>query len=109
MNKKEFIDAIQSKDFEIAIKKREGMLSPSTHRDFTKGEIERVLDAAINVIMDTVADGDSVQLVGFGTFTHSERVERNGHNPKTKEKIVIAACKTPKFKAGKLFKDALNK
>ena len=56
-----------------------------------------------------MANGDSVQLIGFGTFDVRERGERVGINPLTKENITIAACKTPAFKAGKALKDAVNK
>ncbi|MBC7859933.1 MAG: HU family DNA-binding protein, partial [Burkholderiaceae bacterium] len=51
---------------------------------------------------------DSVTLVGFGTFSVSERAERTGSNPRTKEAIIIDAAKVPKFKAGKALKDAVN-
>ena len=52
--------------------------------------------------------GEKVQLVGFGTFEVSERAEREGRNPQTGETMKIAACKAPKFKAGKALKDAIN-
>ncbi|MBP3927578.1 MAG: HU family DNA-binding protein, partial [Clostridium sp.] len=52
--------------------------------------------------------GEKIQLVGFGTFEVSERAAREGRNPKTGESMSIAACKTPKFKAGKALKDLVN-
>ena len=54
-----------------------------------------------------IKDG-KVQIVGFGTFEVKERAEREGRNPQTRETMKIAACKTPKFKAGKALKDAVN-
>lgn len=69
-------------------------------------------EAAVKAFTDTVSDalksGDKVQLVGFGTFEVSERAAREGRNPKTGESMNIAACKTPKFKAGKALKDMVN-
>ena len=53
--------------------------------------------------------GDKVQLIGFGTFETRERGEREGINPLTKEKVKIAACNAPAFKAGKALKEAVNK
>ena len=54
------------------------------------------------------AEGDKVQLVGFGTFEVSERAAREGRNPQTGKTMKIAACKAPKFKAGKALKDEVN-
>ena len=66
------------------------------------------LDAAIAAIGDALAKGESVQLVGFGTFSVKERAARTGRNPKTGEPLKIAASKVPGFKAGKGLKDAVN-
>ena len=52
--------------------------------------------------------GEKIQLVGFGTFEVTERAARTGKNPQTGKEIKIAACKAPKFKAGKALKDAVN-
>lgn len=60
------------------------------------------------VIMDTVANGEKVQITGFGSFERAERAERPGVNPKTGEPITIAASRVPKFKAGKEFKNAVK-
>ena len=68
-----------------------------------------VLDALIKSVTDALAEGESIQLTGFGTFEIRERPERDGRNPKTGEAIKIAACKAPAFKAGKTLKDAVNK
>lgn len=70
---------------------------------------ESVLNAFTQVVTEALADGETIQLVGFGNFEVRERAEREGRNPKTGEAIKIAACKTPAFKAGKLLKDAVNK
>ncbi|MEB3249962.1 MAG: HU family DNA-binding protein [Microcystaceae cyanobacterium] len=71
----------------------------------TKKEADAVITAAIDTIMEAVAEGDKVTLVGFGSFEARERKEREGRNPKTNEKMVIPATKVPAFSAGKLFKD----
>ena len=71
-------------------------------------DIGVVIDATIETIKETLANGEKIQLVGFGTFEVSERAERMGRNPKTGEEIVIPASKSPKFKAGKAFKDEVN-
>lgn len=68
--------------------------------------------AAVNALTDTIvealAKGDKVSLVGFGTFEVGKRDARVGRNPQTGKEIKIPASKTPKFKAGKMFKDAVN-
>ena len=74
----------------------------------TKVDADKVLKAVIEVVTETVAKGDKVQLVGFGTFERVERGEREGRNPRTGEVVKIAVCKAPKFTAGASFKDAVN-
>ena len=74
----------------------------------SKKDTEAVINAAMDVIKETVAGGDDVQLIGFGTFGIAERAAREGRNPQTGETMKIAASKAPKFKAGKAFKDAVN-
>lgn len=69
---------------------------------------EKAVKAFTGVVSEALAEGDKVQLVGFGTFEVSQRAERVGINPKTKEKITIPASKSVKFKAGKALKDAVN-
>ena len=66
------------------------------------------LDAAIAAIGDALAKGESVQLIGFGTFSVKERAAREGRNPRTGEVVKIQAAKTPAFKAGKALKDKVN-
>lgn len=74
----------------------------------TKVQSEDVIDAALEIISKTVAKGDEVKLVGFGTFSMTSRRSRTGRNPKTGTKLVIPAAKVPKFKPGKDFKDLLK-
>lgn len=75
----------------------------------SKKDAEKAVAAVLESVVDTVAAGDKVQLVGFGTFEVRERGERVGRNPQTKEAITIPASKLPVFKAGKAFKDAVAK
>lgn len=75
----------------------------------SKKDTEAAVAAAINVITDALAQGDKVQLVGFGSFEIKSRAARVGRNPRTKQEIKIAASKVPSFKAGKALKDAVNK
>ena len=72
-------------------------------------EAGAVIDATFNCIAQKMAEGDKIQLVGFGTFEVRERAAREGLNPQTKEKVAIAACKVPAFKPGKALKDTVNK
>lgn len=65
----------------------------------------KALDGLTQAIAEEMANGGTVQLVGFGTFSVKERAERTGRNPKTGERLTIAATKAPHFKAGKPFKD----
>ena len=66
------------------------------------------LEAVMDAITETLKNNGSVTLVGFGTFSVGERAARSGRNPRTGEEIKIASAKVPKFKAGKLLKDAVN-
>ena len=76
--------------------------------DLTKKDAEKAISALVESISETLAKGEKIQLVGFGTFEVSERPEREGRNPRTGETMKIAASKAPKFRAGKALKDALN-
>ena len=76
--------------------------------ELSKKDAEKALKAFEDVITEELKKGEKVQLVGFGTFEVTERAERMGRNPKTKETMVIAASKAPKFKAGQALKDAVN-
>ncbi len=75
----------------------------------TKKDAEKAVAAVLESVIDAVAAGEKVQLVGFGTFETRSRGERTGRNPRTKETITIPASKQPVFKAGKAFKDAVAK
>ena len=75
----------------------------------SKKDSEKALGAFMDTVVDALKDGDKVALVGFGTFDVRERAARTGLNPRTKEPIESAASKAPAFKAGKAFKDELNK
>lgn len=77
--------------------------------DLTKKEAVAAVDAVMTSIIEDVAAGNKVQLIGFGTFETSTRAEREGRNPQTGEAMTIPATVVPKFKAGKAFKDAVNK
>lgn len=76
---------------------------------FTKKDAEKALRAFIESVDETLANGEKVQLVGFGTFEVKQRGERKGRNPKTLEEITIPASKVPVFKAGKELKEKVNK
>ncbi len=88
MNKKELIDSIAQK---TSVK---------------KVDAEKVLAAYEQTILETLKKGERVTIVGFGTFTVSDRKERKGRNPKTGEEMVIPAKKMPKFLVGKAFKES---
>ncbi|MDY3115704.1 MAG: HU family DNA-binding protein [Sutterella sp.] len=90
MNKSEFVDAIAAKV---------GM---------PKTQVAKVVDAMADTIVETVAKGDDVRLIGFGTFAVSNRAARTGRNPQTGATIKIAASKAPKFTAGAQFKAAVK-
>lgn len=91
MNKAELINAVAEK------------------AGLSKKDTETVVNATIDVIAGALADGDKVQLVGFGAFEVKSRAERTGRNPKTKEPIKIPASKVPVFKPGRALKDAVEK
>ena len=76
--------------------------------NLSKKDAEAALKAFTEVVAEDLKNGGKVQLVGFGTFEVSERAAREGRNPQTGETMTIAACKAPKFKACKAFKDAIN-
>ena len=90
MNKQELIDNIASS------------------ADITKADAGRALDSVLESITGALKKGDSVVLVGFGSFSVRDRKARTGRNPQTGAEIQIAAAKVPSFKAGKALKDAVN-
>lgn len=88
MNKTELIEAMSAKT------------------GLSKTHTDNCLKAFVDVVSESLAKGDSVQIIGFGTFEVSERAARQGRNPRTGEMMDIPASKQPKFKAGKSLKEA---
>ena len=74
-----------------------------------KQDAEKIINAVLDTIVETIAEGEKVQLVGFGTFEQRTRNARTGCDPRTNQPIEIAASKVPAFKPGRAFKDAVNK
>lgn len=93
MNKVELIEKLQYK----------------TKTPIAKAEVERIVNGFMDEVKNAVAAGESVQLIGFGTFEARERAAREARNPQTGDTITIPAKKAPVFKPGKAFKDAVNK
>lgn len=90
MNRKELIDALAAKT------------------DSTKADAERSVSALIDIVSATLKKGDSLTLVGFGTFEVRKRAARTGRNPRTGEELKIKASKVPAFKAGATLKAVVN-
>ena len=90
MNKSELIDVI------------------AAQAEISKATAGRALDAVVAGVVEALKGGDSVTLVGFGSFYVGERAARTGRNPRTGKNIKIQAAKVPKFRAGKGLKDAVN-
>lgn len=95
MNKNEFIAAVSDNEILDNLK-------------LPKSVVAAVLDAAMDTIERSLKNGDEVRLVGFGNFYVAKRAAAKGRNPRTGENIQIKASKSPKFRAGKLFKDRVN-
>ena len=91
MNKTELIDHVADK------------------ANLTKTQMQDALTALLETIIQVVADGDKVTLIGFGTFEPKVRSAREGRNPKTGDTVQIPAARVPSFSAGKTFRDAVNK
>lgn len=77
--------------------------------EITKKDAEKTVAAVIDTIVDAVANGEKVQIVGFGTFEQRIRKERTGCDPRTGNQITIPASKVPAFKPGKAFKETVDK
>lgn len=77
--------------------------------NLSKADAKNALDVTVKAIKEALVAGDKLQLIGFGTFSVSERPAREGVNPRTGEKVTIAAKKVAKFKAGAELADAVNK
>lgn len=76
--------------------------------NLSKADAKKALEATLDAIKNALIEGDKIQLIGFGTFSVSERPAREGINPRTKEKLSIAAKKVAKFKAGAELADSLK-
>ncbi len=74
----------------------------------TKADAEKAVKALVESVTSCLKKGDKLSLVGFGTFSTTKRAARKGQNPQTGKKIDIPASVTPRFKAGKALKDAVN-
>ncbi len=90
------------------MKKTELIEAIKENTGLSKKDAEKALSAAIDTIIKAVAEGDKVQLTGFGTFEQRQRNARTGVDPRTGNSIDIPASKVPAFKAGKAFKDIVN-
>jgi DNA-binding protein HU-beta len=80
----------------------------ASEANLSKADAGRAVDAVVSSVTRALKQGDSVSVLGFGTFTVRDRAARTGRNPRTGEEIHIAASKNPAFKAGKALKDAVN-
>lgn len=80
----------------------------ATAAGINKTQATAALQAFETAVIDSLANGETLELKGFGTFKITDRAERQGRNPKTGETLIIPATKSPTFKAGKAFKDAVN-
>ena len=76
--------------------------------NLTKKDVTATVEALFETVMEALADGEKVQVIGFGTFEVRDRAARKGRNPQTGEAIKIAATVVPAFKAGKALKDAVK-
>ena len=76
--------------------------------ELSKKDAEKAVNAFVETVSDSLAHGDKIQLIGFGTFAVKERPARVARNPRTGAEIKIAASKAPAFKAGKALKDKVN-
>ena len=90
MNRNELVDSVSGKT------------------DMKKSDASKAVDAVFDAIAEALKGGDEVRLVGFGTFSVASRAASEGRNPRTGEKIQIAASKQAKFKPGKGLRDSLN-
>ncbi len=88
--------------------KEELIAKAAADADISKAQAGAALKSILDSIEGALKGGDKVSLVGFGTFSVSERAARIGRNPQTQEEMKIPAAKIPKFKAGKKLKDAVN-
>jgi len=92
----------------LLVNKSELIEHIATQADISKAAAARALDAVIDGVTRSLEKGDSVTLVGFGTFAVGRRAARSGRNPRTGAEIAIKAARVPKFRAGQALRDALN-
>lgn len=92
----------------LKMKKSELIRIMAEKAGLSKKDAQKGLDALLESIIETVKEGEKVSLVNFGTFDCYYRAGRPGSNPKTGEPMAIAACYSPRFKAGRAFKQAVN-
>ena len=90
------------------MKKAELIAAMAAKAGMRKTDAQKALEAFIDVVSEELTAGEKVQITGFGTFEVSERSAREGRNPQSGETMMIAASKSPKFKAGKVLKDKVN-
>ena len=89
--------------------KTELMAAVAEKSGISKKDAEKAVSSTIETIINTVAEGEKIQIAGFGTFEQRQRNARTGCDPRTGNSIEIPASKVPAFKAGKGFKDVVNK
>ena len=90
------------------MKKTDLIAAVAEQSGLSKKDAEKAVNAALDTIIKAVAEGDKIQLTGFGTFEQRQRNARTGVDPRTGNSIEIPASKVPAFKAGKAFKDIVN-
>jgi DNA-binding protein HU-beta len=93
----------------LIMNKTELIAAVAEKTGLSKKDAEAAVKAFTDVVAEELQKGGKVQLVGFGTFEVAKRAAREGRNPQTGKTMKIAACKAPKFKAGKALKDSVNK
>lgn len=90
--------------------KRELANALAEKNNLTQKDAANIVNSVVDIITESLANGDTIQLTGFGSFGVKERAERQGHNPRERDStITIPARKSPYFKAGKALKDSVNK
>ena len=93
----------------IIMNKTELIAAVAEQSGLSKKDAEKAVSSTIDTIINTVAEGEKIQIAGFGTFEQRQRNARTGCDPRTGKSIEIPASKVPAFKAGKGFKDVVNK
>jgi len=88
--------------------KQELIASVASSSKTSKSDVSKVIDTLLDTITKSLKKGQEVRLTGFGTFTTAKRKATTGRNPRTGQTIKIAASTSPKFRAGKSLKDAVN-